>query len=262
MSNLPVITNPTINLPALSNPKEVLEILEENMQGVTPQFDRVKIPSGGGLAFEVPGDDPENPDTVKELEGVILDHYPVNAYWSRRFTGENNPPDCSSLDGKIGTAPEDSPVPWAGGMQDCSTCPFNQWRTATDESGNKTNGKACKNMHRVYLLREGEIFPVLLTLPPTSVPHITSYMARLSGKLQRYYGVVTKVKLKKATNKGGIVYSEAIFGKSKELSPEEVQAMKVLSAQLRSAMRNVTIDVTDYGATEPAGSASVEEDIM
>lgn len=259
MNNLPVITNPTINLPALSNPQEVLEILQENMAGQTPEFARVRIPSGGGIAFEVPGDDPDNPDSVKELEGVIIEHYPVNAYWANRYSGENNAPDCSSLDGKIGQAPEGSPVPWAGGCQDCASCPFNQWGSATDEAGNKTAGKACKNMHRVYLLREGEIFPILLTLPPTSVPNLTSYMARLSSKLKRYYGVVTKIKLKKETNKGGIVYSEAIFAKSKDLSPEEVQAMKHISSQLKSSMRNVSIENEDYN-TNPQPTTVYDND--
>lgn len=259
-----IVQEPTVNLPALSNPQEVFEILQENMQGETPEFERVKIPSGGGLAFEVPGDNPEEPESVKELEGVILDHYPVRAYWKNNYTGENNPPDCSSMDGRVGQALEDAPVKWAGKMQDCSTCPFNQWGSA-DEG----NGKACKGMHRVYILREGEIFPVLLTLPPTSVKHLTSYMARLSGKMKRYYGVLTKVKLKKATNKGGIVYSEAIFGRKKDLTPEETKAMKKFSDQLKGAMRDVIIDMTDYDVEGNNSNHTVnqhtnepEEDIM
>ena len=38
--------------------------------------DRVKIPSGGGLAFELPGEDDENPESATEIVGVILDHHP------------------------------------------------------------------------------------------------------------------------------------------------------------------------------------------
>ena len=254
-NNLPVISNPTISLPALEKPQEVMEILEENMEGITPEFPQVKIPSGGALAFEVPGDDPENPDTVKELEGVILDHYPVNAYWPAQYSGEHNPPACSSMDGKVGQAVSDAPVDWAGSNRDCSTCPFNQWGSAQDG-----RGKACKNMHRVYLLREGEIFPILLTLPPTSIPHFKTYIARLSSKLKRYYGVITKIKLKKAQNKGGITYSEAVFGKAADLTPEEVKAMKVLSTQLKSAMRDVAIEADVEQQIQP--NASDEEEIM
>lgn len=254
--NLPVIENPTVNLPSLTNPQEVMEILEENMAGQTPEFARVKIPSGGGLAFEVPGDNPDEPDTERELVGVILDHYPVNAYWQNNYSGENNAPDCSSMDGKVGHAPEGSPVKWAGGMQDCASCPFNQWG-----SGEGGFGKACKNMHRVYILREGEIFPLLLTLPPTSVKNLTSYMARLSGKLKRFYGVVTKIRLKKAQSKGGIEYSQATFAKHADLSPEEVKAMKQLSAQLKGAMREVSIEATETDYEAPRQEVN-EEDIM
>ena len=35
-------------------------------------FPRVKIPGGGSLQFEIPSDDPENPDYTKYIEGVIL----------------------------------------------------------------------------------------------------------------------------------------------------------------------------------------------
>lgn len=37
------------------------ESLGEEMQGLNITFDRIKVPSGGGLAYEVPGDNPEEP---------------------------------------------------------------------------------------------------------------------------------------------------------------------------------------------------------
>lgn len=50
------------------------DLLAEEMDGLTPSFERIRIPAGGGIAFEVPGDNPENPDTVKEFKAVILYH--------------------------------------------------------------------------------------------------------------------------------------------------------------------------------------------
>ena len=35
-------------------------------------FQRVKIPAGGALQFEIPTEDPDNPDYARTLEGVIL----------------------------------------------------------------------------------------------------------------------------------------------------------------------------------------------
>ena len=80
---LAVIEN--FELPAVSG--NMGAAMAEEMEGLQLSFPRVKIPSGGGLAFEVPGDDPENPDTEKEIIGVIVDHHPVNAYWADKYAG-------------------------------------------------------------------------------------------------------------------------------------------------------------------------------
>jgi hypothetical protein len=231
--SLAKIENPTINLPVLANPQEVIEVMQENLAGMTIQFDRVKIPSGGGLAFELPGG-----EVAKELVGVILDHYPVNAYWSNKYSGSNNPPDCSALDGEHG---EGNP----GGL--CSKCPLNQWGSAVDEAGNPGRGKACKNIRRVYILREGETFPILLALPPTSLGAFTDYMKRLvSRKPTPFYGCVTKVTLEKDKNAGGIVYSKAVFSKVADLPPEEKIAIKKYAETLKPIMRAVKIEAVDY----------------
>ena len=78
-------------------------LLQEEMQGLgTISFDTVKIPSGGGLAFEIAGDDPDNPDVVKELVGVIVAHVPTNVYFASEYDGANDLPDCASADGVYG----------------------------------------------------------------------------------------------------------------------------------------------------------------
>lgn len=244
------VYEPTINSPVLMNLEEVREIVSENLDGVTPEFTRVKFPSGGGLAFEVPGDG-DDPDVVRELTGVVLDSYAVNAYWAQKFEGENNPPDCSSMDGKVGVAPEGSRVPWAGGCQECATCPMNQWGSAPDGAG-----KACKNMRRVYLLREGEIFPILITIPPTSVKAWNTYVVNLTSKLKTLQSVVTKIRLKKTTNKGGIEYSEGVFSKAKDLTKEEAATMKQYANGLKAVMRQVSIETVEAHVVEETSPAS------
>ena len=60
-------------LPAVTtNCEFTAEELAEDMEGLQMNFPRVKIPSGGALQFEIPSDDPENPDYSKTLEGIIL----------------------------------------------------------------------------------------------------------------------------------------------------------------------------------------------
>ena len=136
---------------------DLAEAIAEEMDGLgTIPFDRVKIPSGGGLAFEVPGEDEENPETAGELVGAILYHHPVNAYWIEKFSGGNEQPDCSSMDGKQGI------LRGTGEIMSCADCPHNKF-------GSDGLGKACKNVHRVYILREDNPVPLILSLPPTSL---------------------------------------------------------------------------------------------
>lgn len=57
--------------------EEVAQVIHEELDGLGPiPFDTVKVPSGGGIAFEVPSDDPESPDSEKSLVGVIVYHLP------------------------------------------------------------------------------------------------------------------------------------------------------------------------------------------
>lgn len=108
------------------------EELAEDIEGLQLGFQRVKIPSGGQVQFELPSDDPDNPDYAKYLDGVIVFSHNANTYWP---TGEdyddNTPPACQSMDGKLGYG---NP----GGI--CADCPCNRYGSDTKGTG---KGKAC-----------------------------------------------------------------------------------------------------------------------
>ena len=78
---------------------EMNELISEELAGLTIQFPVIKVPSGGGLAFEVPGDDPNSPDLQKEFNAVILHQHPMLSYYKEKYTGGNQAPDCGSYDG-------------------------------------------------------------------------------------------------------------------------------------------------------------------
>ena len=48
------------------------ESMAEELEGLEGGFDRVKIPSGGATMFELPGDEADEPEMVKEFSAVIL----------------------------------------------------------------------------------------------------------------------------------------------------------------------------------------------
>lgn len=100
---------------------DLASVFAEEMDGLTPTFERIKIPSGGGISFEVPGDDPENPDTVKEFKAVILYHHPLTATTKKRYTDGNNPPDCGSWTVTSGSTAESGEVRTAPNVRSTSS---------------------------------------------------------------------------------------------------------------------------------------------
>lgn len=210
-------------------------MMAEELDGLDMSFERIRIPSAGSTVFEVPGEDPSEPDTVKEFSAVILYHHPLFAYYKTKYTGGNNPPDCGSFDGVTG---EGDP----GG--NCAKCPYNQF--GTGENGSK----ACKNRRRIYVLREGEIFPLLLSLPTGSLKEFTRYIKRLLSKGRKSNAVVTRFSLKKAVNSGGIAYSQAQFAIDRPLSTEEYALVDRLSEQVKAFSRHIGFEVDEQAISE------------
>ena len=51
---------------------------------------------------EVPGNNPNEPDTVKEFSAVILHHHPMFTFYKEKYSGSSTPPNCLSFDGVNG----------------------------------------------------------------------------------------------------------------------------------------------------------------
>ncbi len=227
-----LILNETSGYLNLSNFNINGEFLEE-LSGLDNEFERIKIPAGGSTIFELPSGNPDEPDTVKEFSAVILYHHPMYIFYSSKYSGSSNPPDCLSVDGITGIG---------NPGRNCINCPKNKF-------GSGENGsKACKNKHQIYLLRENEIFPMVLSLPTSSNREFSRYIKRLLSRGKKSDSVVTKFSLKKAVNKTGISYSQVQFGLGRELTSEETQLIKNYSEQVKSYAQSKanlqTVDIT------------------
>ena len=205
------------------------DLFSEEMDGLTPTFDRIKIPSGGGISYEVPGDDPSSPDTVKEFKAVILYHHPIHSYYKEKFTGGNNPPDCSSIDGKFGIAAG------TGECTECSQCAFAKF--GSGENG----GMACKQKRNVYILREGEVLPIVLTIPSGSLKEFTKYVTRLLMKGRKTNSVVTRFTLQKAQNSTGITFSQVVCSVDRVLNPDEQKNINMMSEQIKGFANQLAV---------------------
>ena len=205
----------TTGFTALANNNLLEEAMTDEYAGLEFSIDRVKLPAGGGTAFEVPAEDGEDTEMVKDITGVILYNHPAFAYYASAFTGGHAAPDCSSIDGVTG-------VGMPGG--DCRTCPFNKFGSGDGQS------KLCKNKRMLYILREGELFPVALSLP----------VKRQLTKGRKISQIVTKISLKKATSAAGIAYSQAVFTFERVLSPEEIAAVSGVAESCKAYAANLS----------------------
>ena len=216
--------------------------MAEEMDGLSVTFDRIKLPAGGMTVFEMPGDDPNSPETVKEFSAVILSHHPLRAYYKTQYTGGSNPPDCGSFDGVIGIPGENSGC--LGG--NCRNCQYNKFGS----DGKK--GKACKERRRIYLLMEGQIFPIIFSLPTGSLQTFSKYIMKLLGKGYKSNAVVTRFTLKKASSSDGIAYSQAQFAIDRVLTKEEYALIDSLTNQVKMLQSTVGFETDLEEAVESA----------
>lgn len=214
-----------VSFPALTgNPKAIMAAVHDNLGGqelTAWDLDRIKVPSGGGLAWTVPGLDGPKPEQF--VQGVIIYVQNARAYWATSFdaSGGGAPPDCVSEDGITGVG-----IP--GGQ--CKACPYAKFGSNADGVG-----QACKAIRRLFMLRPDEMLPFVVVLPPTSLKSSKKYLLTLASHGLNVTNVVTKIGLEGDKSKAGITYSKATFAKVGDLPPEMAVAANAWKELMRQA---------------------------
>jgi hypothetical protein len=205
----------------------------------TSMMPKVVVPAGGSTAWQVPTVQGEK--NMDALVGVIVFSQPAKAYYSIAYEdagASKTPPNCSSMDGLVG-------VGTPGGQ--CFKCPMNQYGSAL-----KGKGKACADLRLLFVLGQDSILPMMVKLPPTSVKHVDTYLARLAGTLDAYTDVVTAITLRKDKNEAGVSYSEAQFTMVRRLTDQE----KTVVEYFHNLVKSLVVAQHDLGdavqAEQPA----------
>ncbi len=250
----------TINLPVLAMPEEVILAAKENtVAGERFPFEKIKMPSGGGLTFELT-DENGKTTPVTEIKGIVLAFKPFRSWYEKSFaerSDEDDPmPDCYSSDCVTGSGCQSAGIP-AG--QKCDTCSKGQWGS----SRNGGRGKDCGDRMGIWILLEGYAVPHFIGLPKTSLGNFKDYRKRLTSKAKVYYGVVTAIGLEKSKNETGkIEFSKATFAKAADLSAEERGLIKkyidAISGSLQVSRDAITVDDS---AHEDVGGGSSGPDL-
>jgi hypothetical protein len=224
---------------------------EENVNA--SDFDRIKVPAGGGTSWTVEGLDGE--ETVKELTGIIVAWRDTRAYWSVPMdqSDGNMPPDCYSLDAKKADGEP-------GG--ECGKCEF-----AKFGSDAKGEGQACKAVRQLFLVREGSMLPEIVSLPASSLKPARQYFMRLASKAVPCYSLITRIGLEKTKNTQGIVYSRATFSSAGRLTPEQAEAVKKYASMLQPYLEAnqsapTAADAKGGGAASPEGADASDGEVI
>ena len=238
---LTVVKQPEVFLPAQ---EELTEIMSE-LKGVLTRsmLGTIQIANGGACCFKVkePGADEATPG-IQEIEGVILCSHPTNVLWghdySHREQGEM--PQCRSMDGATGTILE------TGEVRQCASCPHNQFRDGRKE---------CTNKKQLYIMREGDLVPILFSLPPTALKYFDQYLVRCRLTMRvPLFTVVTRITLKNVKTNGN-EYSVPVFTPVGKLPRDEATRMKDYAQAFAEAAQRSGIQADDLTAEEPSEAA-------
>lgn len=217
------------------------EEVAKDLEGLELSFPRVKIPGGGVPQFKMPGEDPDHPTYVSEIEGIILCNHDANAYWPEGSEyDDNTPPQCQSMDGKQGCG---NP-----GLL-CASCGYNEF-------GTSGKGKACKNIRMLYILQDGEFMPLQLALPPTSIKPFRNFAGMAFGLRRRpVYGSLVRIALKPASS-NGFDYSVATFTRVRDFAGEELTAVKAYAENFRKMVEEM---LKRQGTVQAAAAENIVE---
>ena len=242
---LTLIDDSSKYLPAQADIDTVMEelgdILSRRIFGV------VTIAGGGAGVFKVlePGAD-ETTNGVQEITGVILASHLMNVRWGHDY-GTRQPgelPICRSMDGVTGINQE------TGETHECASCPFNQF-------GADGARKACGNKRQLYIMREGDLVPVLFALPPSALKAFDNYRVQATLTLRTpMYALVTKITLKNKVSNGGSEYSTPVFTAVGKLPVEEGKRMQAFAQQIMAAAQRAGINADEVTEDAPPAPQS------
>jgi len=161
-------------------------------------LDRITVPPGGGVSWEVPT--LTGPKAVEAIEGIVIHKTDGRVFWKLGLdeSGGNAPPDCYSTDLRIGIGDP-------GG--DCLACPYSQFGSARDGTG---KGQACKEQTLLFMLQKDKLSPILVSVPPTSSMPLQKFFLRMADSNLAYFKAVIALRLEKAKNAANITYSRMV----------------------------------------------------
>lgn len=259
MTTALVPVTPTSEIAALNTESRQVKALIYNIQqagGVTEaDIRRVKNPSGGGIMLEIDNGKGKDPECVRDLVGVPILIASRRQLWGDKNLGSGDRPVCSSTDMIHGVKRRDDKtnavdiseqilqIAVPGGTEGlCAGCHFDQWDTAVNQKGEAGRGKRCQETRVIYFLRKGDILPIKVTIPPSSLGNFRKAIKALPDRLDQ---CVVRLWITKDKNEEGVdfgLYNLEPVGTLDDDAVERLNAYRQLFAKV---IENATAERTD-----------------
>lgn len=225
---------------------------------------RVKVPSSGATRWTI--EELEGELLVDELVGLVVHYAAGGVLWPTNDPVEGTQPvlrtddlitayrigdDLGDIDPEViekfrvdgggydwqALAGEDGPFGWG--------------------SGKGGRGKRAHEFKTIALLRESDILPILLNVPPTSIKPVSSFIKKLTGRAVPWYRSVIGLSLEEDKNDAGQKFSKIktprLVG---TITREEAElARKLYRDPIKRALSRETAFAPAPAETAPAGEA-------
>ena len=207
------ISTKTIDYPALRADSRQMRIIEANLDGEPmneQDLVRVKTPAGGGTKWTVPVNG--NDESFDELVGLCVGIAKRGVLWPQDDPTDQRPVIVSN-DLLVGYRVSDD----LGSNIDPKVLEKFRigdrrydWTALANSpefgygSARGGAGKRCKESRIIAILREGDVWPILVTVGPGSLRGLLPFLKRLPSF---HFECVIGLKLEKAKSSGGQPYS-------------------------------------------------------
>ena len=257
MATTELIQAKTVDYPALAADSRQMAIIAKNL-GDEPMREtdlvRVKTPLGGSTTWSI--DNNGNVETTDEIVGLLVGVGKRGTLWPSEDPTEQRPVIVSTdlrvgyrVSNDLGTID-----PAALDRFRLKEGEYDWFRLANSaEFGYGTarsgSGRRCKEARVLAILRQGETWPILVTVGPGSLRNVIPFLKRLPCFTHE---AVVGLKLVKAKGKGGQPYSQIVPRLIGQVSIEQGNVAKRVYADPIEAMFSTpplaaSVDASDLG---------------
>ena len=248
----------TIDYPALSPTSRQARIIQANLEGEPMREQdliRVPTPAGGGTVWSI--DNQGNVETTEEIVGLLVAEGRRGTLWPKDDPSDMRPV-IQSHDLIIGYRTSDD-------LGDCDPKALEKYRIGDKKydwtalstgpefgwGSGKGGGRSrkVKESRELAILRDGETWPMLITVGPGSLANWLPFRKRMPSFV---YECVIGLKLQKIKNSGGQPYSQIVPRIVGTINEEQGEvALKVyhgpLSAMFNAPPAGASVNAADLG---------------